>query len=160
MKRFISVLLALACVMCTLFSTSVFAAEEPQIVPTKEVTEITESNDEVTEVNAGENERALGTLLATNGGTIYNGMGSIQVTLHNGNFGADFMAVLGYCDVNTLVTCTVRDPDGNVFSLGSMTGNGSSTTTHTLLYAPAGTYTFTFVTGTSHPVDVACYIYD
>ena len=152
MKRFISVLLA--CAMCTLFSTSVFAAEEPSQAPSQEVAEEVTTND--TEAS----ERALGNLLATNGGTIYNGVGSIQVTLHSGNFSADFVAVLGYCDVNTLVTCTVRDPDGNIFSLGSMTGNGSSTTTHTLLYAPAGTYTFTFVTGTSHPVDVACYIYD
>lgn len=152
MKRFISVLLA--CAMCALFSTSVFAAEEPSQAPSQEVAEEVTTND--TEAST----RDLENLLATNGGTIYNGVGSIQVTLHSGNFSADFVAVLGYCDVSTLVTCTVRDPDGNVFSLGSMTGNGSSTTTHTLLYAPAGTYTFTFVTGTSHPVDVACYIYD
>lgn len=158
MKRFISVLLA--CAMCTLFSTGVFAAEEPQIVPTKEVTEITESNDEVTEVNAGENERALGTLLATNGGTIYNGMGSIQVYLPSGNFSADFVAVLGYCEVNTVVSCSVRDPNGNIYDLGSIAGNGSSTNAYSVFYASSGTYTFIFDAGTSSPIEVACFIYD
>lgn len=154
MKRFISVLLALACVMCTLFSTSVFAAENLEKVPSQEVT------DDVTANDMEASDRALGTLLATGGGTIYNGMGSISVTLPKSNFGADFVAVLGYCDVNTVVTCTVRDPSGNYFSLGSMSGNGSSTNTYSLLYASAGTYTFSFVTGTSSPVEIACYIYD
>lgn len=152
MKRFISVLLA--CAMCALFSTSVFAAEKPSQAPSQEVAE------EVTTNNTEASERALGTLLATNGGTIYNGVGSIQVTLHSGNFSADFMAVLGYCDVDTLVTCTVRDPAGNIYDLGSVSGNGNSTRTYSVFYAQAGTYTFNFVTGTSHPVDVACYIYD
>ena len=152
MKRFISVLLA--CAMCALFSTSVFAAEEPSQAPSQEVAEEVTTND--TEAS----ERALGTLLATNGGTIRNGYGTIEVTLHNGNFGADIVAVLGYCEVNTMVTCTVRDPNGNVFSLGSMSGNGSSTTAYHMLYAPAGTYTFSFVSGAPQPVDIACYIYD
>lgn len=152
MKRFISVLLA--CAMCALFSTSVFAAEEPSQAPSQEVAEEVTTND--TEAS----ERALGNLLATNGGTIRNGVGTIQVTLHSGNFGADFMAVLGYCEVDTLVTCTVRDPSGNTYDLGAMSGNGDTTRTYTALYAPAGTYTFSFVTGTSYPVEVACYIYD
>lgn len=152
MKRFISVLLA--CAMCALFSTSVFAAEEPSQAPSQEVAEEVTTND--TEASG----RALGNLLATNGGTIYNGLGSISVTLPSGNFGADFVAVLGYSEVNTVVTCNVRDPNGNFFSLGSMSGNGSSTSTYSLLYAPAGTYTFSFVTGTSRPVEVACFIYD
>lgn len=154
MKRFISVLLALACVMCTLFSTSVFAAENLEKVPSQEVT------DDVTANDMEASDRALGTLLATGGGTIYNGMGSISVTLPKGNFGADFVAVLGYCDVNTLVTCTVRDPDGDVYDLGSMVGNGSTSRAYNVFYASAGTYTFNFVTGTSHPVEVACFIYD
>lgn len=152
MKRFISVLLA--CAMCALFSTSVFAAEEPSQAPSQEVAEEVTTND--TEAS----ERALGNLLATNGDTIYNGLGSISVTLPSGNFGADFVAVLGYCDVNTLVTCTVRDPNGNIYDLGSMSGNGNSTRAYNVLYAPSGTYTFTFITGTSHPVDIACFIYD
>lgn len=152
MKRFISVLLA--CAMCALFSTSVFAAEEPSQAPSQEVAEEVTTND--TEAS----ERALGNLLATNGGTIRNGLGSIRVTLPSGNFGADFMAVLGYCEADIVVTCTVRDPDGDIYNLGPMTGNGGSTGTYSVFYAPAGTYTFTFVTGTSYPVEVACYIYD
>lgn len=152
MKRFISVLLA--CAMCALFSTSVFAAEEPSQAPSQEVAEEVTTND--TEAS----ERALGNLLATNGGTIYNGLGSIRVTLPSGNFSTDFVAVLGYCEVDTIVTCTVNAPDGSVYNLGTMSGNGDSSEARTVFYAPAGTYTFNFVTGTSHPVEVACFIYD
>lgn len=152
MKRFISVLLA--CAMCALFSTSVFAAEEPSQAPSQEVAEEVTTND--TEAS----ERALGNLLATNGGTIRNGMGSIRVTLPRGNISAKFVAVLGYCSSNVLLTVQVTDPNGNVYDLGSVSGNGNSTNTYTALYAPSGTYTFTFFSGTSDPVDVACFIYD
>ena len=156
MKRFISVLLA--CAMCALFSTSVFAGEKPSQAssqaPSQEVAE------EVTTIGTEASERALGTLLATNGGTIYNGMGSIKVTLPSGNFSAKFVAVLGYCASDVLVTVQVTDPSGNVYDLGSVSGNGNSTRTYTALYAQSGTYTFTFFSGKSDSMDVACYIYD
>ena len=152
MKRFISVLLA--CAMCALFSTSVFAAEEPSQAPSQEVAEEVTTND--TEAS----ERALGNLLATNGGTIRNGLGSIQVYLPSGNFNADFVAVLGYCEVNTVLSCSVRDPNGNIYDLGSIAGNGSSTNAYPVFYAPGGTYTFIFDAGTNSPIEVACFIYD
>lgn len=151
MKRFISIIMA--CIMfCCFASVSAFAQEvEPSQAPSQEVTE---------QVSTDASIRSLGKVLATNGGTIYNGSGTIAVTLPSGNFSADFMAQIGYTTQNSVVTCTVRTPSGDSLYLGSMSGTGSSTDTYNVFFAEAGTYYFYFMSANTNAFDVACYIYD
>lgn len=151
MKRFISIIMA--CIMCCCFaSVSAFAQEvEPSQAPSQEVTE---------QVSTDASIRSLGKVLATNGGTIYNGSGTIAVTLPSGNFSAKFIAQIGYADRSGIVTCTVQAPDGYYYNLGTMSGSGSSTDSYTVFYAQAGTYYFHFTSAISTPIEVACYIYD
>lgn len=151
MKRFISIIMA--CIMfCCFASVSAFAQEvEPSQAPSQEVTE---------QVSTDASTRSLGKVIATNGGTIYNGNGTIAVTLPSGNFSADFLAQIGYVDRSGIIECTVRTPSGNYLYLGAMSGTGSSTNTYNVLYAEAGTYYFSFTSTITTPIDVACYIYD
>lgn len=139
-------------VVASAFGVSAVDVDRSTTIPSQEVVAVTTPED------TGIETQALGKVLATNGGTIYS-QGSIQVTLPSGNFSADFVAQIGYSPNNSLVTCTVRTPDNEYFNLGAMSGTGSKSS-YTMLYASAGTYTFTFSTGTNSPVEVACYIYD
>lgn len=139
-------------VVASAFGVSAVDVDRSTTIPSQEVVAVTTPED------TGIETQSLGTLLATNAGTIYT-QGTIQVTLPQGNFSADFVAQIGYSPVSTVVSCYVRTPDGNTFDLGSMSGNGTSRS-YTLFYAQSGTYTFYFTTGTSQPVEVACFIYD
>ena len=153
MKRVISIFMSVIIMVVTsAFGVSAVNVDRSIAIPSQEAVVETTTED------AGIETQGLGTLLTSNIGTIYT-QGSVQVTLPQGNFSADFVARIGYSDVNTLVTCTVRTPDGNYFDLGSMVGNGSSCS-YTMFYAQAGTYTFSFTTGTTSPVQVVCSIYD
>ena len=148
MKRFISIIMA--CIMfCCFASVSAFAQEvEPSQAPSQE-SEI---------ISTDVSPMSLGKLLATAGGTIY-GSGSVRVTLPSGNFGAKFVARIGYTSESGLITCSVIDPDGDVYSLGSMSGSGSSSGSYEVFYAKAGTYTFYF-SSTNSQYEVLCNIYD
>ena len=139
-------------VVASAFGVSAVDVDRSTAIPSQEavVETMTESS--------GIETQSLGKLLASSAGTIYT-QGSLQVVLPTWNISADFVARIGYSPVNTVVSCYVVTPDGNVFDLGSMSGNGSSRS-YTLLYAPAGTYTFHFTTGTSQGVEVTGSIYD
>lgn len=139
-------------VVASAFGVSAVDVDRSTAVPSQEavVETMTESS--------GIETQGLGTLLTSNIGTIYT-QGSVQVTLPKGNFSADFVAQIGYSPVSTVVTCWVTTPDGDTMNLGSMAGNGNSVS-YTMFYAPAGTYTFRFTTGTSQGVELRCSIYD
>ena len=102
----------------------------------------------------------LGSIIATNAGTIYGGSGTIYVTLTSPNFFADFRARLGYSSQDEIISVYMTTPTGETYSLGNILGNGSYTDTVSLGYAPAGTYSFTFVSAISTPFEVVAYIYD
>ena len=150
-KRFIGIMLS--ALMAFSASTSAFAAESADV-----------SNDtniqEVDTVSTDASDRALGKLLATNATTIYGGSGTLTVTLPAAHSTADYIALIGYAEQNGLVVCSVRDPEGYTFNLGTISGTGSRTYAYNVSYAPAGTYTFTFISAMSEPFQVVAYIYD
>lgn len=152
MKKFISFLMSVILVVASAFGVSAVDVDRSTAIPSQEAVVVTTPED------TGIETQSLGTLLASNIGTIYT-QGTIQVTLPQGNFSADFVAQIGYSPVSTVVTCWVTTPDGNYLDLGSMSGNGS-TRSYTLFYAQSGTYTFHFNTGTSQGVQLRCSIYD
>lgn len=139
-------------VVASAFGVSAVDVDRSTTIPSQEVVAVTTPED------TGIETQSLGTLLASNIGTIYH-VGSIRVTLPSGNFSADFVAEIGYSPVSTVVSCSVTTPDNEVFDLGSMSGNGSSRS-YTMFYAQAGTYTFNFTTGTTEGVQMRCSIYD
>ena len=147
-KRFASICMVLV-IVCS-FSMSAFAADSA-VVP---------SRDSAVSQEEGVEPLGLGNIIATNAGTIYGGSGMISVYLPSSNFFADFCAGIGYADRDSIVTCYVTDPNGEVHSLGSIVGSGSFTSPLTLTYAPAGTYTFTFVSAIPTAYEVVAYIYD
>lgn len=139
-------------VVASAFGVSAVDVDRSTTIPSQEVVAVTTPED------TGIETQSLGKLLASSAGTIY-GSGTINVTLPTGNFGADFVALIGYSPNNSVVTCTVKTPDGDYFSLSAMSGTGSKSS-YTMLYAPAGTYSFNFSTGTNSPVEISCSIYD
>lgn len=153
-KRFLAILMTLA--MAIGFTTSVFAAEPADVLSTEPTAVATEA----AVVSEEASTRATGTLLTANTTTIYGGSGTLAVTLPSGNFWADFVAQIGYSDRVSNVTVTVRTPNGDVLSLGTIAGTGSSTAPYQVFHASAGTYYFYFVSALSTPYEVAAYIYD
>lgn len=139
-------------VVASAFGVSAVDVDRSTTIPSQEVVAVTTPED------TGIETQSLGKLLASSAGTIYT-QGSIRVTLPSGNFSADIVAQIGYSPDNSIVTCTVRTPDGNYIDLGAMSGTGSKVS-YTMFYAQAGTYTFTFLAGTTQGVEVACSIYD
>ena len=101
---------------------------------------------------------SLGKVLATGTATIH-GTGTLTINLPSGNWWADFVAGIGYTPQSGVVNCSVRTPDGKTFSLGSISGTGSRTDSHEEAYAPAGNYTFYFMS-TIPEYQVIAYIYD
>ena len=153
MKRVISIFMSVIIMVVTsAFGVSAVNVDRSIAIPSQEAVVETMTED------AGIETQGLGKLLASSAGTIY-GSGTINVTLPTGNFGADFVALIGYSPNNSVVTCTVKTPDGDYFSLSAMSGTGSKSS-YTMLYAPAGTYSFNFSTGTNSPVEISCSIYD
>ena len=133
---------------------SVYAKEEtPEELPSQEVAEMQAVDDGIA-------PQAVGKVLATGTTTIYNGSGTLTITLPSGNWGADVAAGIAYVERSGLITCSVTTPDGDVVSLGSISGSGSNTGTRQLLYAPAGQYHFYFSSAISTPYKVIAYIYD
>lgn len=152
-KRFLGIMMS--ALMACAVSTSAFAAESVDSSDSKNT-----MVQEVNEASADASDRALGKILATNATTINGGFGTLDVYLPSGNFGADYVAVLGYAPTSGAVSCTVTDPDGNVCRLGTISGSGSQTPSYGVFYAPAGTYRFTFTSAFTEPYQVAAYIYD
>lgn len=139
-------------VVASAFGVSAVDVDRSTAIPSQEVVAVTTPED------TGIETQDLGKLLSSNAGTIYT-QGSIQVVLPSWNLSADFVARIGYSPVSTVVSCSVKTPDGNTINLGSMVGNGNSVS-YTIFYAPAGTYTFYFTTGTTQGVEVSASIYD
>ena len=145
-KRFLAVIMTIA--IAASFSTTAFAEEPTSAVPADQNT-----------VNQEVSTQSLGDVLIAGTGTITGGSGIISVTLPSGNWWADLRAGIGYSSEIGVVSCTVRTPDGDSYSLGSMAGTGSYTGSVELVYAPAGTYQFYFYTAISTPIEVIALIY-
>lgn len=145
-KRITAILIALA-ITC-MFTTSVFAANAEVV------------SDETIATAENVEARAPGKIIASNATTIYGGSGVLYVTLQSGNFWADLKAGIGYTPQPVIVTCTVVDPNGDIYNLGNIYGSGSFTNPYELTYASAGTYEFYFSSASSSPYEVVGYIYD
>lgn len=146
-KRFASIFMVLV-IVCS-FSMSAFAADSA-VVP---------SRDSAVSQENGVEPLGLGSVVASNVGTIY-GSGIVSVYLPKGNFFAELVAGIGYATDSGIVSVSVLTPDNEVISLGSMSGTGSSTISHELGYAPAGTYQFYFLSSTQGRLEVYARIYD
>lgn len=101
---------------------------------------------------------ALGKVLASGAGTIH-GTGTITVYLPSGNWWADFVAHVTYTSESGMVSCSVRTPEGKTFELGDIYNAGGQTTAHQETYAPAGNYTFYFLSTISE-YNVTAFIHD
>lgn len=146
-KRFLAVIMTIA--IAASFSTTAFAEESSNVVPTDQNT----ASEEVS-------TQSLGDVIGMGTGTITGGSGIVYVDLPSGNWWADLRAGIGYASETGVVSCTVLAPNGNSYPLGSMAGTGSYTGAAELTYAPAGTYQFYFYTAISSPIEVVAYIYD
>lgn len=146
-KRFLAVIMTIA--IAASFSTTAFAEESSNVVPTDQNT----ASEEVS-------TQSLGDVLTAGTGTITGGSGIIYVDLPAGNWWADLQAGIGYSSQAGVISCTVRTPDGDSYSLGSMSGSGSYSNSVELMYAPAGTYQFYFYTAITSPIEVIALIYD
>jgi len=147
-KRLFALLMTV--VMALSLSVSAFAAE-PIDVTAEPTTAVSE--EAITRAS-------LGDVIAAGSATINGGSGVLFVTLSSGNFWADISAGIGYSPERGVVTCSVQTPDGDVISLGSVSGSGSMTISREMFYAPAGTYAFYFTSALSQPYEVVAYIYD
>lgn len=152
-KRFLGIMMS--ALMACAVSTSAFAAESVDSSDSKNT-----MVQEVNEASADASDRALGKLLATNATTINGGFGTVDVYLPSGNFGANFVAVLGYAPTSGAVSCSVTTPDGDVCYLGTISGSGSQTPSYGIFYASPGTYRFSFSSAFTEPYQVAGFIYD
>lgn len=157
MKKFLALFMTFIMVFC--FSVSAVAAEPEKVNDelslVSEETVVSETVSEQAEPRA-----SLGDVIAGGSTTIYNGSGSLNVYLSSGNFFADIVAQINNISDNRIVSISVITPDNDVISLGNISGNGSRTSSYELLYAPAGTYTFSFYSSVSAPFTVAAFIYD
>lgn len=153
-KKLVSMLLTVS-VLCLPISVCAKESTASEL-PSQEVVTVMEQTD----ADAGIEPRAVGKVLATGTTTINGGCGTLTITLPSGNWWADVSAGIGYTDQQSVVTCTVTTPDGDVISLGSMVGTGSNTGTQQLTYAPAGQYHFYFTSAITTPYKVIAYIYD
>lgn len=151
MKKFIAMLLVVTTLICPMNAfakgTDAETTERQGIAVASEV------------VNTAD-PQSLGKALASGVKTITGGSGTLSITLPTGNWWADFVVCIGQTNRNDVVTCSVKAPNGNTYNLGSMSGTGSSTDPYQIAYAPAGTYTFYFLTSNTDSVTVMAYIYD
>ena len=141
-------------VMLCMGTTSAFATTED----TSKADALSTASQVTTDVSVDTDERALGKILASGTTTINGGTGTLQVTLPSNHSNVYFIAQIGYQDQNVPVVCTVRDPKGNLHKLGTIIGNGSSTSAYPVSYATAGTYSFYFSTALNTPYIVMAYI--
>ena len=150
MKKFLALFMTFIMVFC--FSVSAVAAEPEKVNDelslVSEETVVSESVSEQAEPRA-----SLGDVIA-------GGSTTLNVYLSSGNFFADIVAQINNISDNRIVSISVITPDNDVISLGNISGNGSRTSSYELLYAPAGTYTFSFYSSVSAPFTVAAFIYD
>ena len=147
-KRLLALLMTV--VMALSLSATAFAAEPVDI--TQEPT--TAASEEAS------TRASLGDVIAVNAMTIYGGYGSMAVDLSSGNFWADLVAQIDIMEGNYMVSISVVTPDGDFIDLGDIVGGGSRTTPSELVYAKAGTYTFTFYSACPTPYHVTAFIYD
>ena len=146
-KRFLAVIMTIA--IAASFSTTAFAEESSNVVPTDQNT----ASEEVS-------TQSLGNVIGMGTGTITGGSGVVYVDLPSWNLWADLQAGIGYSSERGVVSCTVLAPNGNSYSLGSMSGTGSYSGSIELAYAPAGQYAFYFYTAITSPIEVVAFIYD
>lgn len=106
------------------------------------------------------NRQSVGSLIASNAGSISGGFGTLNVYLASGNWWADFMAGTANTGVSGSVMCSVRDPDGNVQYLGTISASNGHTSYEEFTYAKAGTYIFIFEANTTSTIEVYGHIFD
>lgn len=150
-KRFLTTML-ITSLFCLPLSVCAQEATTEEL-PSQEALDAQAAGDEIEPQSAG-------AIIATGTTTIYNGSGTLKVTLTSGNWWADIAAGIAYTERSGVVNCTVKTPSGEVISLGSISGSGSSTGSKQITYAPAGDYLFYFSSAISTPYKVVAYIYD
>ena len=156
MKKFLALFMTFIMVFC--FSVSAVAAEPEKV--NGELSLVSEETVVSESVSEQAEPRSAGDQIAFGATTISGGSGTLDVYLPSGNFFADLVAGIGYSSQNGSVTCSVRTPDGETISLGTISGSGSRTDPHQVLYAPAGTYTFYFLSAMTSPIEVVAYLFD
>lgn len=143
-KRFIGIMLS--ALMAFSASTSAFAAESADV-----------SNDtniqEVNTVSTDASDRALGKILASASATL-TGSGTVTLNLPSGSSGAYYYAQIGYQSINVPVVCSVTEPDGDTYNLGTIIGTGDMTDSFNAGYAEAGQYKFHFISASTVPYNV------
>lgn len=143
-KRFIGIMLS--ALMAFSASTSAFAAESADV-----------SNDtniqEVDTVSTDASDRALGKILASASATL-TGSGTVTLNLPSGSSNAYYYAQIGYQSIPVPVVCSVTEPNGNSYNLGTIMGTGDITDSFDAGYAQAGQYTFTFISASTVPYNV------
>lgn len=150
-KRLVGLVLSMAMVFTATSSAFAATAEEPA--------ETASAVNQVADAATIDlSDRALGKILATGSTTINGGTGILRVTLPSSHSNVYLLSQIGYQDKNVPIVCTVRDPDGDLHNLGTIIGNGSTTSAYHLSYAPAGTYSFYFSTALDTPYIVMSYI--
>lgn len=156
MKKFLALFMTFIMVFC--FSVSAVAAEPEKVNGelslVSEETVVSESVSEQAEPRA-----SLGDVIAGGATTINGGSGTLSVYLSSGNFWADIVAQVDYCNESSGVRVYVTTPNGDNLDLGIIYGKGS-TYSYELTYAPAGTYTFHFMSALPSAYGVSAFIYD
>lgn len=148
-KRLVALLMTL--VMALGVSASAFAAEPTNVITAEPSTTV---SDDIS------TQSSLGKVIAAGATTINGGSGTLSVYLSSSNFWADIIAQIDYCSSSSPVVVTVRTPDGDTIELGTISGSGSQTYSYELFYAPAGTYTFYFLSAMPSEYGVSAFIYD
>lgn len=136
-------------IVCS-FSMSAFAADSA-VVP---------SRDSAVSQEEGVEPLGLGSIIASNIGTINDGSCIVSVYLPSGNFFADIVAGIGYMSGSGTVTVSVLTPENNTIPLGTISGTGSETISRELAYAPSGYYYFYFLSASQEPIEVYARIHD
>ena len=141
-------------VMVCMGTTSAFATTED----TSKANALSTASQVTTDVSVDTEERALGKILASGVATINNGSGSVTVYLPSGHFSAYYIAQIGYAEIAYPVRCSVVDPDGYSFYLGTIMGTGATTDAYGVSYSPGGYYTFNFISASTTPYQVVVMI--
>lgn len=103
--------------------------------------------------------QSIGRLLAGGSNNFY-GDGYIYVYLDSGNSWADIQAGTGPSSCTGAVKISVKFPDGDWHSLGTVMANADHTLYNEFTYLPKGTYTFLFENTTNDWIQVYANIYD
>ena len=125
--RILSLILVL-CMSFAMMSVAAFAAEDP--------------NPGANTGDPNEPDRAVGDVLYAGSASFTNSV-TITLNMGQGNWSADFLViVMGNAGARYMVELTT--PSGSTHTAYVTSGTGVFTNMATLVYASAGTYTFTF----------------